>query len=97
MLPDKIPLLLAIDPRQVDGALAFDKSHHLRNRLLRWDGDHHMHMIDHQMPFLDPAFFLRRESLENFPKVLAQLAVKRLPAAFGNKHDVVFAVPFRVT
>ena len=54
-------------------------------------------MIDHQMPFLDPAFLLRRKLLENFSKVLAQLAVKRLPAAFGNEHDMVFAVPFRVT
>jgi hypothetical protein len=56
-----------------------------------------MHVIGHQMPFLDPAFLLRRKSLENFPKVLAQLAVKALSAAFGNEHDVVFAVPFRVT
>jgi hypothetical protein len=49
------------------------------------------------MPFLDPAFLLRRKPFENFPKVLAQLAVKRLSAAFGDEHDMVFAVPFRVT
>jgi hypothetical protein len=54
-------------------------------------------MIGHQMPFLDPAFLLRCKPLENFPEVLPQLAVKRLPAAFGNEHKMVFAVPFRVT
>ena len=53
--------------------------------------------IGQQVPLLDPAFLLRRKPLENFPKVLAQLSVKRLPATFGNEHDMVFAVPFRVT
>ena len=80
----------------MDGALPFDKSHHLRNRVFRWDGDHHVHMIDHQMPFFDPAFLLRGKSLENFSKVLAQLAVKGLSAAFGNEHDMVFAVNLRI-
>ena len=54
----------------------------------------HVHMINHQMPFLDPAFLPRRKPLENFSKVLPQLAVKRLPAAFRDEHDMVLQSHF---
>jgi hypothetical protein len=36
------------------------------------------------MPFLNLTFLLRCKSLENFPKVPAQLAVNGLSAAFGG-------------
>jgi hypothetical protein len=40
----------------VDRALPFDEADNLRYRVLRWDGDHHVH-VDHQVSLLDPAFF----------------------------------------
>src|SRR3954453_8003804 len=81
VLPHEAALSFSINPRQVDGALAFDKTHHLRHRIFGWDRDHHMHMIRHQMAFLDLAFLLPCQSPQDLPKVSAQLTIQRLPSA----------------
>jgi hypothetical protein len=49
------------------------------------------------MPFLDPTLLLRGQFLEHFPEVTPQFAMQRFPATFGNEHNVVFAVPPRLT
>jgi hypothetical protein len=54
-------------------------------------------MIGHQMPLLDPALLLRGQLLEYVPEVTPQFAIQRLSQAFGNEHNVVFAVQLRVT
>jgi hypothetical protein len=54
-------------------------------------------MIRQQMPLLDPAFLLRSQLAQDFPKMLSQLPVQRLSPALGNEHDVVFALPLGVT
>jgi len=97
VLPYEVALPLAVDPSQVDSALALDVPNHLRNRILWRDRNHHMDVIRHQMAFLDPARLLHRQSAEHFPKMMPQLAVKRLPAALGNEHHMIFALPFAVT
>src|ERR1022692_3605100 len=48
-------------------------------------------MIGHQMPFLDPAFLLLGQSSEHLSQVAAQLRIQRLPAAFGDEHDMVLS------
>ena len=58
MLSNKVALALAIDASQMDGTLAFDLSHDLRNRILRWDLNHHVDVVDHEMAFLDPTLLL---------------------------------------
>jgi hypothetical protein len=65
--------------------------------MFRRDRDHHVHMIRQQMPLLDPAFLLRSQLAQDFPKMLSQLPVQRLSPALGNEHDVVFALPLGVT
>ena len=95
-LPDEVPSVLSIHAGKVDRALALDKAHHLGNRVLRRDRNHHMDVVGHQMPFLDPALFLFGQSAEHLPEVAAQLRIQRLATAFGNEHDVVFALPFAV-
>jgi hypothetical protein len=50
----------------------------------------------HQMLLLDPALLLLSQLAEYLPGVLAQLHVKRLPAALWNENDVVFTVPLGV-
>jgi hypothetical protein len=55
-----------------------------------------MHVVGHQMPFLDPALLLLRQPAEDLAKILAQLHVQRLAAALGNENNVVFACPFGV-
>ena len=58
--------------------------------------DHHVHVIGHQMPFLDPALLLLRQLAKHLPKMPPQLPVQRLPAALRDEHHVVFALPLRV-
>jgi hypothetical protein len=48
------------------------------------------------MPFLDPASLLLGQFAEHLTKVAAQLRIQRLPTAFGNECDMVFALPFAV-
>jgi hypothetical protein len=82
--------------REVYGALSLDKADQLRDRIFRWDRDHHVHVIRQQMPLLNPAFLPRSQLADYFPKMLSQLPVQRLSPALGNEDDVIFALPFGV-
>jgi hypothetical protein len=95
-LTDKIPPVLAIHPRQMDGALSLDEANHLRNGVLWRDRDQHVNMIGHQMPLLDPALLLLGKLTEYLPKILPQLDVQRLSSALRNENNFVFAVPLAV-
>ena len=81
----------------MDRTLALDETNHLRNRVLRGYRDHHMHVIDHQMPFLDPTLFLLCQLFEHLTKMLAQLPIQCLAPIFRDENHVIFAVPLRVT
>jgi hypothetical protein len=74
-LTDEVSFLFPVYARQVYGALSFDEVDHVRDRMLRRDRDHHVHVIRQQMPLLDPAFLLRSQLAEQFPKMLSQLPV----------------------
>ena len=56
MLSHEILAPPPIQSRQMNRALALDVPHHLRHRVLRRYRDHHVHMIRHQVPFLNLAF-----------------------------------------
>jgi hypothetical protein len=62
VLPDNVSLALNVHPRQVNRTLSLDIPNQLRHRILRRDRDHHVHVIGHQMPFLDPTLLLRSQS-----------------------------------
>ena len=49
---------------------ALDKTDHLRNRVFRWDRDHHVDVIRHEVTLLDPAFLLQGQLAEHLPEVL---------------------------
>src|SRR5271155_3222562 len=55
-----------------------------------------MHVIWHQMPFLDVRLLLRRELTEDFPEMPPQFLIQHLTAALWNKHNMIFAVPSRM-
>ena len=96
VLADEVPLPLAERPRDVNRALALDVPDDLRDRILRRDREHHVHVVGHQVPLLDAAFLLLRKRPEDRPEVAAQLSVEHLPPAFRNEHDVVLALPLRM-
>ncbi|MBS1168245.1 MAG: hypothetical protein H6R00_4270 [Proteobacteria bacterium] len=50
-------------------------------------------MIGHQVTFFHTAFPVLSQLPEHLPKVRAQSFVKRLPPAFRDENDVIFALP----
>jgi hypothetical protein len=76
MLSHEVALPLSIRPGQVDRTLALDKTDHLRNRVLRWDRDHHVNMIRHEVTFFDPALLLQGQLAEHLSEMLPQFPIK---------------------
>jgi hypothetical protein len=95
-LTSKILLPLSVHPRQVNRALAFDETNHLRHRVFRRYRDHHVDVVRTKMSFLDPALLFARPASENLAKMLTQLPLQHLPSAFRYKYYVVLALPLRV-
>jgi hypothetical protein len=81
---------------QMDRTLALDKPDHLRDRVFRRNRDHHVNVIRHEMAFLDLALLLQRQLTEDLAEMPSQFPVKRLSAALGNKHNMIFALPLAV-
>jgi hypothetical protein len=52
-----------------------------------------VHVVEHQMPLLDPAFLLRCQLLEHLARMPAKLPVQRPPATLRDEYHVVFALP----
>src|ERR1700723_1306107 len=75
MLPDKIPLALSVDARQVDRALSLDKPDHLRHRVFRRYRNQHVYMVAHQMAFFNPALLLLSQLPKYLPEMLSQTHV----------------------
>jgi hypothetical protein len=80
----------------MNGAFALDVADYLRHCVLRWNRNHHVHVIRHQVPFLNPALSLRGKTPEYFSQMLPQFHIQRSSSAFGYENDVVFAVPLRM-
>jgi hypothetical protein len=89
----EVTLLTAKLPCNRDGTLSLDAANDVCHRILRWNAQAHMHVVDHQVAFYHLALFLIREPPKNRPKVLAQWSIDDLLAPLGDKHYVVFAIP----
>jgi len=83
-------------PCNVDGALAFDVTYYLSNRVLGWNRDEHVNMVGHEVAFQDFTFPLPSQLPEHLTQILAQLFEKRFAPAFGNPYHMVLAVPYGV-
>src|SRR5262245_20795822 len=93
MLPDEVAPPFPVNTGEVDGAFALDEPDHLRHRILRWNRDQHVHMIGHQVPFLDLRLLLLGQLAEHLTEVPAKLQVQRLSSTLQDEDDVVFALP----
>ena len=93
MLPRKVSLFAA---QSGDGnrTLSLQKPNHGCDWMLWWDGDAHMHVVRHEMPFDDLASLLFGQGVENSPQLLSYSPINDFPASFGHEHDMVLAVPF---
>ena len=93
VLPDEVALSFPVNTGEVDRALALDAPDDLRDRMPRRDRDHHMHMVGHKVPLLDPALLLLRKLPEDLAKVAPQLAVQHFSPIFLDEHDVCACTP----
>ena len=57
VLPDEVAFTLAINTCQMNGALALDMPYDLRDRIFRWNRNHHVHVAGHQMACPNSACF----------------------------------------
>jgi len=78
MLADEIAFTFPVDPRQMDRAFAFDESNNLRHGVFRWNRNHHVHAIGHQMPFLNLRFLLCGKLMEDLAEAPTKFKIKRL-------------------
>jgi hypothetical protein len=53
-----------------------------------------MHMVGHHMTFQNLAFFLPSQRMENRPEGPPGLPKQNFSPLFGDKHHMVFAIPF---
>ena len=88
MLPYEMATPLSVYPCDVDRVLFFHVPDHLRYRILRWDRDHHVHVIRHQVPFLDRALALPGQFSKYSREVLPELPVQCLAPHRRDDDDV---------
>ena len=92
MLAREIPFL-AIQPSNGNCTFSLEEPDHGGHRMLGRNGDAHVHMIWHQVPFKNLAFLLPRQSVENLPQLTAGLPEDCFPPPFGHEHHVVLCSP----
>ena len=83
-------------PCNVDGALAFDVTHHLSNRVLGRNRDEHVNMVGHEVAFQYLALPLPSQLPEDLTQIFAKLLEEDFPPAFWNPYHMVLAVPYGV-
>jgi hypothetical protein len=67
------------------------------HRVLRWDADQHVDMILHQVACKHFTPALSRQCVNHRPQKLPHFAIEFLLTPLGHKHEVIFAVPLRMT
>ena len=89
----EIPFLAA-QPGNRNRTLPFEKPNDRSHWVLGRNGDAHVHVVWHQMPFENWAFLLPRQTMENWPQLTAGLPKDHFPPTFRHEHHVILAVPF---
>lgn len=97
MLSNEVTFALAINPGQMDGALALDVTDSLRNSQFWRNRNHHVYVIRHEMLLHDLSAFLCRKLTKHIAQMPSQRRIQGLAPTFRDKNNVEFAVPNRVT
>ena len=93
MLTYIVPFPACVHPRYMDRTFPLDESNHLRYCIFRRYRYHHMHMIRHQVAFLDQALLLPRQTMKDLSHPLANLTKQYLLTVFRDKYDVLLRLP----
>src|SRR5258707_4789692 len=96
VLTNEVPLLPHEGSSDMNRALPFDVPNGLRHRVLRRNRDQHVHVVSHQVPFLNSAFPLLRKRSKYRPEVPSKFSLEHLSSALLVKDNMVLAIPPRV-
>ena len=80
----------------VNRALALDETDHLGNAVFGWNGDQHVHVIQHELAFFYPTLFLVGQVAKHLAKMCSQLSIKGFSSALWYPDDMILALPDRV-
>ena len=64
--------------------------------MVRRDRYKHVHVVEHQVSFIDPAFLAPGKLMEYRAQVPPDLPKQQLLAVFRREHDMALALPCRV-
>src|SRR3984893_8484659 len=88
MFPDKVSFLSA-QSRNRNRALPFQEPDHRGHRVLGRNGDAHVHVVRHQMPFDDLALLLPGQGVENLPHAEASARKSLCAVVWGRtRHGI---------
>jgi hypothetical protein len=93
MLPGEVPIF-ATQSGNRDGTLPFQEPDYRRHRVFGRNGDAHVHMVRHEVPFENLAFLLSGQRMEDLSQLLPGLPKDDFPSALGHEYYVILAVPF---
>src|SRR6516165_4407048 len=93
MVPGIVLAASHAGPGNVDRRFPLDKAHNLRHRVLRGNGEEHVHVISHHVPLFNPTFLLLCQRAEDLPEMPPQLMVERFATILRDKHHMILAVP----
>src|SRR5215813_6536192 len=93
MVPGRVLAASHEGPGNVDRRFPLDKAHNLRHRVLRGNGEEHVHVIPHHVPLFNPTFLLLCQRAEDLPEMPPQRVVERFPTILRDKHYMILAVP----
>src|SRR5439155_23621656 len=96
MGPGRVLAASHAGPGKVDRRFPLEKAHTLRHRVLRGNGEEHVHVIPHHVPLFNPTFLLRGQRTEDLPEMPPPRMVERFPTIRWPKHPMLLAVPRRI-
>src|SRR5947207_12490742 len=101
MLPHKSPPSLSVDPARSIALFPLDIADNIADHLRHgvfWRGrNHHVHVIAHEMPLLDPAFLFVRPTGEIPPRDAFSIVRTTSYVGFRDEYHMVFALPLRTS
>lgn len=97
VLAGEVSAPAAVFPGDLDGALALEVAHHVRNGVLRGEADAQVDVIRHQMPLDNSGSLVSSKFVQDLAEVPSQGAEDLFLPSFRDKDHMVLTVPPRVT
>ena len=91
-LAGEVPETAVAMPRNPHCAPAFDETDTRADLVIARNGYHHVDMVGHQMPFLNPVHLLAHQFMEQVAKILIQQSEQTSAATFPYEHHMTLGI-----